>query len=184
MEGHMKIKILQLIFLLILAFGLAPVSQAEGLKYKATYDGTFLDTSFDINEDGFFTDVVRGSGQGTFGQSDTVIVTEFLPLGVTGECASEDDLRLIVIYSKGVATYSKGEQLYTSSGGGYICVDLATGDYEGLATGVFDGGTGRFENAYGNFETRFSGRNLTFPVGLPFGFGSINGVTTGLLYLK
>ena len=66
----MKTRILQLIFVLILAFGLAPVSQAEGLKYKATYDGTFLDTSFDINEDGFFTDVVRGTGKGTFRPQD------------------------------------------------------------------------------------------------------------------
>jgi hypothetical protein len=173
----------QVIVAVMIAFGLASVSQAEGLAYKSTYNGTVLDTSFDTNSDDFFTDVVRGSGQGTFGQSDTVIVTEFLPLGFTGDCASEDDLYFIVLYSKGVETYAKGEQLYLVPNDGYLCLDLATGDYEGLASGVFDGGTGRFKNAYGNFESRFSGRNLTVTAGLPFSFGSINGVSTGTLYL-
>lgn len=168
----------------LLAFGVASAAAAEGLDYKASYNGTVLDTSFDVYPDGFYSDVVRGSGQGTFGQADTVIVTEFVPVGFTGECASPDDLRMFVLYSKAVGTYARGEQLYLSSGSGYLCLDLATGDYEGQADGVFDGGTGRFANASGIWHTEFTGRNLTVPVGLPFGFGSINGVTTGTLYLE
>jgi len=63
-------------------------------------------------------------------------------------------------HANAVSTYSTGEQLYSSSVDGYLCLDLVTGDFEGLATGEFDGGTGRFANAHGNFESRFSGRNL------------------------
>jgi len=181
----MKTRLIQLLIAMILTLGVASAGPAEGLKWKGTYNGTVLDTSFDVfDNDGFFTDVVRGSGKGTFGQSDTAIVTEFRPVGVTGECESEDDLRLLVIYSKAVVTYSQGEQLYLESENGYLCLDLGTGDYEGMASGTFDGGTGRFEDAYGTWETVFNGRNLTFPEGLPFGFGSINGVSTGMLYLN
>lgn len=186
----MKTKIISSTFLCLLILGMAMPGAAfaykhgHGLHYRSTYNGTVLDTNHDTNLDGFYVDVVRGSGKGTFGQSDTVIATEFVPVGVTGECKSGDDLRLTVDHSHGVTTYSKGEQLYVSSASGYLCLDTLTGEYEGLATGVFDGGTGLFANAHGNFESRFSGRNLTVPVGLPYGFGSINGVTTGTLYLK
>ena len=180
----MKIRLMQLLVLVLVTFALASIGHADGLKYKSTYDGTVLDTSFDTNSDGFNVNVVRGSGKGTFGQSDTVVVTEFEPIGVTGECESEDDFRFMVLDSNGVSTYSNGEQLYVQSNSGYLCLDLATGDFEGLATGDFAGGTGRFKNAHGAFESVFRGRNLTVPLGLPYGFGSINGVTTGTLYLK
>jgi hypothetical protein len=183
-EMKMKTMLIQLLVVLIVTLGLASVSQAQAVNYKASYNGTVLDTSFDTNGDGSLVDVVRGSGKGTFGQSDTVVVTEFLPLGVTGDCESEDDLRLSILYNSGVTTYSKGEQLFLQGDDGYLCLDFATGEFEGKAEGYFDGGTGRFENANGPWETTFSGRNLTFPVGLPYGFGSINGLTTGTLYLK
>jgi hypothetical protein len=183
-EVEMKTMMMQVLVVLTITFGLSSVCQAQAMDYKATYNGTVLDTSFDTNADGSLVDVVRGSGKGTFGQSDSVVVTEFLPLGVTGECESEDDFRLMVIDNRGVTTYSKGEQLILLGTDGYLCLDFATGEYEGMASGTFDGGTGRFENAYGDWESRFSGRNLTFPVGLPYGFGSINGLTTGTLYLK
>ena len=180
----MNIRMTQLLALVLVTFGLASVSQADGLKYKLASGGTFVDTSFDTNSDGFNVNVVRGSGKGTFGQADSVIVTEFAPLGVTGECESEDDFRFMVLDSNGVSTYSKGEHLYLASNSGYLCLDFATGDFEGLVTGDFAGGTGRFEDANGTWDSRFSGRNLTVPIGLPYAFGSINSVTTGTLNLK
>jgi hypothetical protein len=187
-EVKLKTKIIYSTFSCLLFLGMAMPGAAfaneHGQHYTATYNGTVLDTPFDPNGDTFPVNVVRGSGKGIFGQSDTVIVTEFAP-DVTGTlCESQDDFRQTVDHAHGVSTYSMGEQLYISSVEGYLCLDLKTGDFEGLATGEFDGGTGRFANAHGNWESRFSGRNLTVPAGLPYGFGSINGITTGTLYLK
>ena len=154
------------------------------MNYKATHNGTVLDASFGTDADGVLVDVARGSGEVSFGHSDSVVVIEFPPLSVTDECESEDDFRLLVMDNKGVTSYSKGEQLIPSGTDRHRCLDFATGESEGMASGAFAGGPGRLENAYGDWETRFSGRNLTFPVGLPHGFGPINGLTTATLYLK
>ena len=188
----MKTKIISSIFSCLLILGMmipeAAVAGGNGkaLDYKLTSNGTVIEIAFDSNSDGFNANVATQSAKGTFGQSDSVVLTEFRPplVPVTGLCETDEYLYLEVLFSKGVITYTNGDELITSSGSGYICLNFATGDYEGLLEGGFDGGTGRFEYAHGPVESRFSGRNLTFPDGIPLGFATINGVTTGTLYLK
>ena len=194
----MKTRMLPLFVATALAVGLVSASQAGEIPYKASYEGTVLDTAHDVIPDPYapgplYADVVRAQSSGTYGQSDTVIVTEFALSPFQGTCDNPDDLRMLVGYSKAVVTYSKGDQLYLSTpafdegnpeGAGYLCLNMGTGDFEGLALGTFVGGTGRFENASGEWQSRFSGRNLTVTVPLPFGFSSIHGLTSGTLELN
>jgi hypothetical protein len=187
-EVKLKTKIIYSTFSCLLFLGMAMPGAAfaneHGQNYKATYNGTTFDAlSYDLSGNPSPVNVVRASGKGTFGQSDTASATQFVP-DYIGVCESNYDVRFTVVHSTDVSTYSTGEQLYASSVEGYLCVNSSTGDFEGMTTGEFDGGTGRFANAHGNFESPFSGRNLTLPAGLPYGFGSINGITTGTLYLK
>jgi hypothetical protein len=173
---------------------LASLSQASDVPFRITYTGTLLDTNFNVAPDlespfplPLYADVVNGQSHGTFGPSMTTILTEFRPYVMgdptpPADCVGTVYLYLIVAYSKGVVTFANGDQLVVTAedGGGYVCLNLATGYYTGEANGDFDGGTGRFENASGSWESPFSGRNLT--VGeLGFGFGPIQGTVDGML---
>jgi hypothetical protein len=171
---------------------LASVSQARDVPFRITYTGTLLDTSHNIAPDlespfplPIPANVVNAQSHGTFGASMTAILSELRP-PTTGDPAPpsscDGTLYLIFAYSKIVITFANGDQLVGTSddGDGYVCLDLGTGYFTGQANGDYDGGTGRFENASGYFDSPFSGRDLT--VGeLGFGFGPIQGTVDGML---
>jgi len=159
---------------------LAPVSQARDVPVYFTYTGTVLDTAIDINHDGNPANVVYGQSRGSFGASMTTIVTEFAV--AEGTCDSPSAVYLSVVHSTAIITFANDDQAYTVIDSGWMCLDFADGNYTGAVNGRFDGGTGRFENASGDFVSKFDGRNLTL-LTLGFGFGSIQGTTSGTIDL-
>jgi hypothetical protein len=87
-----------------------------------------------------------------------------------------------IVYAAAVISFKDGSQLW-----GYVipgpdsnmCLDPATGAFEGQAKGVFVGGVGRFENISGDFVQTFEGLNLTSAELGHVGFRSIKGTTDG-----
>jgi hypothetical protein len=174
---------------------LASLGQASDVPLRITYTGTVLDTSHNVAPDlespfplPLYADVVNGQSEGTFGASMTTILTEFRPPTIDDPAPPSNcdgSLYLIVAYSKAVITFTNRDQLVGTSddGDGYVCLDLGTGYFTGQANGDFNGGTGRFENASGYFDSPFSGRNLTVAL-LGFGFGPIHGSVNGVVSMQ
>jgi hypothetical protein len=76
-----------------------------------------------------------------------------------------------------VYTFADQSQLFGLSQNGWLCVSSATGAYYGEVYGVYNGGTGRFEGATGEWATEFDG----FILHPPIGFRSIRGTADGTL---
>ena len=164
---------------------LAPVSYADQQPIYITYKGTILELPTDFNNDGMKANVVKAPSKGSFGASMATIVTEFVPYPpLFGTCPSTDDMYLIVLYSSGITSFSNGDQLDASIDSGWMCLDLVTGEFEGVAYGVFVGGSGRFANATGDFSSPFSGKNLSIALMKPTGVARIEGEIEGTVELK
>ena len=148
------------------------------------YTGTVRDTHFDFNDDGLSAGFIDTQAHGTFGASLVSIFYEFMPAQAPTDhpCTGTNELYLVLMYSKAVTTFKNGDQLYADTASGEMCLNLASGDYKGVATGSFIGGTGRFADATGGFVTPFEGKNLSLPA-VGFGFGSFQGVIDGTVNL-
>ncbi len=161
---------------------LAPVSYAEWQPIYISYSGTILELSTDAFPDGMKANVVQAPSKGSFGASMVTIATEFYP--DEGTCLSTDDLFMSVLYSSGIASFSNGDQLDVSITGGWMCIDMVTGEFEGFAEGAFLGGTGRFANATGDFESLFRGKNLAIAQLKPTAVSRIEGEIEGKVELN
>lgn len=164
---------------------LAQVSYAEEQPIYVSYKGTILELATDFNNDGMKANVVEAPSKGSFGASTATIVTEFVPYPpLFGTCPSEDDLYTVVMYSSGITSFSNGDQLDASVDSGWMCIDMVTGEFEGIAYGVFVGGTGRFANATGDFVAPFSGKNLGVALSKPTAVSHIEGEIEGTVELN
>ncbi len=142
--------------------------------------GTVADTAIDVNGDGFFADVIYAQAKGPFGAKSIGVFSEFV---LTGLCDNNEDvLYLSVWYSKPVITFANGDQLWGNVTGGWMCMNIKTGEFTGEAEGLYEGGTGRFADATGSFFVPFGGNNLTISK-LGVGFGAIHGELTGTVVL-
>jgi len=182
MTKYLKI----LIGAVILAvMSLAPVSYGAEQPIYVSYKGTILELATDFNNDGMKANVVQAPSKGSFGASMSTIVTEFVPYPpLFGTCPSVGDLYLIVMYSSGITSFLNGDQLDASVDSGWMCIDMVTGEFEGVAYGVFVGGTGRFANATGDFESPFRGKNLAAAQLKPTAVSRIEGEIEGTVELN
>ena len=162
---------------------LMPVAQADEVPIQFSYTGTGFDIPvFDYTVDPYPSNLVQGPTTGSFGPSHSLIMTKFEYIDDT--TCGEGVYYFRIIYGASVITFKDGSQLW-----GYVipgpdsdmCLDPATGAFEGQATGIFAGGSGRFENVGGNFVQVFDGLNLTSAQLGHVGFRSIKGTTTGTL---
>ena len=174
----------------ILAMPLLPAaSLADEVPLKIKWAGSFRDTPWDfVGPDGLYADVIDAQGHGSFGPSLIHILTEFMDATPPPEhefCTQPWNRYLVIAHSHGVTTFKNGDQLlfYINPGDGWMCLDFSDNSYTGHTSGYYDGGTGRFENASGTFETPFDGTNMT-AIKFGIGFGSIYGLITGNVVLQ
>ncbi|MBT8082964.1 MAG: hypothetical protein KJP08_06310 [Gammaproteobacteria bacterium] len=146
------------------------------------FAGTVADTSFDvIGPDGFVAALVETDAKGSFGARSLSVLTEFVPTGSLCD-NNENVIYLSIGYGEAVTTFAKADQLLGSTHGGFMCLNVITGDFYGETEGMWDGGTGRFAHATGPFFVRFSGKNMTASK-LGVGFGAIHGKVKGRIKL-
>jgi hypothetical protein len=131
--------------------------------------------SFDTNNDTLSVGLTQANGQGTFGNFALASTTEFTPITPTGRCPDYTELSLV--YSATVLTFADQSQLFgiANADDGWARLNMSTGQYFGEIDGDYEGGTGRFEGATGEFTTTFQGVILDPAVN----FESITGTAEG-----
>jgi hypothetical protein len=169
------------IFAVILGLGLlwSQASAADGTPFQSKYAGFGIATAVDTNDDGWRVSLTQANGQGTFGNYTLASTTEFEFASVPpaqGEC-SDGYVELSLVSSKTVQTFADQSQQVANATGGWSCVNFSNGQYYGEFGGDYVGGTGRFEDATGDFTTKFSGVFLDTDVG----FETITGTVEGTL---
>jgi hypothetical protein len=161
--------------LLCFALLASPLASAAETPLQIKYAGFGFDTKIDgqVPDDQTVT-LSQGRAEGSFGASEIAITAEFELVGVDDRCPTGYPLRFDLVYSATVLTFKDHSQLFGFSWNGWLCAS-ATGGYVGEVYGVYAGGTGRFEDASGEFMSKYSGAYLDPSIG----FRSIAGTAEG-----
>jgi len=153
----------------------APVSIAGDKVIAARYAGVGYYTSVDTNGDGLNVGITIADWQGTFGQAQLAITTEWFVF--PRACRDGYDVPLALVNSAALATFADQSQLFAFSRNGWLCLSSSTGAYYGEVYGIYNGGTGRFMDATGSYTTKFEGQSLDPTIG----FRSIRATIEGSL---
>jgi len=174
MKLRTRIGLLASSVLLLAGLLVAPMSNAGETAISMRYAGVGWVTHVDgFVTDGMNVDLTTGAAQGTFGDSDITITTEFVPNpGLT--CPDGYTIKYALVYSSTVLTMRDLSQLFGIAQDGWACAN-AEGRYFGEVTGVYVGGTGRFATATGDFVSKFDGAYLEPNLS----FRSIRGTVAG-----
>lgn len=169
--------------LLCLGVVCAPVSSAgdrpgaRPINIKVSYAGIGYKTTFDTNGDGFPVDLSLTDSQGTLGAAKLAITTEWFI--DPHECPDGFDVPFVLVNTATAYTFADQSQLFGFSQDGWLCANSTTGVYYGEEHGVYNGGTGRFEGATGEWTTKFEGATLDPSID----FRSIRGTAEGTLVM-
>lgn len=185
-----------------LALTLASAGAALAAPIHVTWTGTGWDTHVDNLGDDLPINMISAMATGSFGAKRADISTEFCPTDPAGLCPTDPaifdvtceqgyDLFVGILLSTSVLTFEAHDQLFAFSNSGWMCVSEdpeMKGHFYGVAYGIYGGGTGRFTNATGEWETTFEGNNLHLPedvTGLAHaGFRSISGKIKGHVFVN
>ena len=168
----MKTPLLVLISMGLLVSGTA---QARDVKADASFSGTEHPTMIDSNWDLIYASAGVFEVQGAHGRAVTHSLTEFTEFTWYG--APGCDVRALLVSQDFVEILKDGSMVFFSADEGYACVDLATGEVNGVASGIVTGGTGKFEGATGYWDMTFK------PHTLASGLNAITGSITGTIEL-
>ena len=175
-----RIHILRIpVVILVLLF--TTMSVAWGAPISLRYVGTGWNTAIDNFDDGFPVTISTADAKGSFGASRVEITGEWMQGDFEGVECDEDYTELILAFSASVATFENQSQLFAFSNTGWMCVNVSpdSGHYHGQVFGIYNGGSGRFEGATGQWMTDYSGFFLEPPVFKTIGFRSITGTVKG-----
>lgn len=153
---------MKILIILTACIGLlmAGTVQAKSVVVNQKYSGVTHATSMeDTNGDGIYAVAVRFHLVGSPGRSTAESVGEFTDYYFTGVTGCE--LRSDVIWESWVQTFNDLSMLFSPVTEGFICVNLFTGEVWGEIIGDFDGGTGRFQGATGDYIIEFEGYAAT-----------------------
>jgi len=155
--------------------------EAKQLKMKGSFSGSFAPSEFDFNQDGQKAGLNLVTG--TLGRFTGQGQSEYqLPLPTPVTCPS-DTVEFPLMGSDSVTTdTSSGDQLWSFSGSGTLCVNPLTGVFTFQGTYGYFGGTGRFAGATGSTQVKATGRyHVCDPANRCF--GNQTGTFTGTLIL-
>lgn len=158
----------------------APVASAGDRNVSLRFAGTGQDLGLEATPGGTLSQVTTAAVQGTFGNSELVIRTEWSDYIIAPpDCAAGFGVKVTLINSALVITAADQSQVFGFSTNGWMCVNTTNGAYYGEVYGVYQGGTGRFEGASGSWTAKYDGYTLDPTIG----FRSIRGTATGKLIL-
>jgi hypothetical protein len=157
--------------------------EAKQIKVKGSFSGSFSPSDFDFNQDGQKADSNFVTGTGALRRFTGQGQSEYqLPLPAPVTCPS-DTVEVPLMGSNAVSTDTRtGDQLWSFSGSGTLCVNLSTGVFTFQGTYDYFGGTGRFTGASGSVQVKSTG---LFHVCDPANrcFGNATGTFTGTIIL-
>jgi len=152
-------------------------------NFTESFSGSFQSgpMNTDTNDDGAPASVATLSGTSTFGPVTIESVNEFMLIEPTGECA-EGDLEFSLLRGNFIKRITDtGELLFGTWQAGTSCFDPETKESTTTQSGVFSGGTGKFENATGPVEITFTSVDLASVAEEGFRFGGTSGTGMGIL---
>ncbi len=156
----------------------AAVNVAWGAPISLRYTGTGWDTTVDNFDDGFPVTISIADAKGSHGASKVEITGEWMVGDFEGvDCEDYDEF--VLVFSASVATFVNQSQLFAFSDLGWMCLNTVSGHYYGKVFGIYNGGSGRFEGATGQWMTDYSGFFLEPPTLKTIGFRSITGSVKG-----
>lgn len=140
---------------------------------NVTYAGAGFDLT-DPDADGYAMNVFLTESKGTFGKSSFMVLSEFAnPVYPHADCAV-GFMHFDLVRCVSTWTTANLDQLWGFYTDGYLCMNAA-GDWYGEASGTYNGGTGRFNMATGEWTTEYSGANFDHDSG----YRTISGTVTG-----
>jgi hypothetical protein len=175
METKSRIAFLWLTLVACIGVLFAPISSADERPLSLSYAGFGYYTSVDPNADGVPVGLTLVDGKGTLGSANAAITAEWYISPRV--CREGYDVPFALVSTAVVYTFSDHSQFFGFSQNGWLCLSSTTGAYYGEETGVYNGGTRRFEGATGEWATKFDGVILEPATG----FRSIRGTVTGTL---
>ncbi len=163
---------------------LLPAAQAKDNPIYIEYTGTDVSTLMPVPwGDPFPPGMINADAKGSFGPSAVAILSKWFPVPRDGfdPCSNETDALFLIEYARGVVSFEDGSQLYATVESGDVSWMCLSGDgsFTGSVHGYFIDGTGRFMDAEGEFDSPFSGQNLTNAFLGEFPFRSITGWIDG-----
>jgi len=157
----------------------ATVSVAWGAPISLRYAGTGWNTTVDNFDDGFPVTISSADAKGSHGASKVEITGEWMLGDFEGIECEVNYAELTLVFSASVATFESQSQLFAFSDVGWMCINLESGHYYGQVFGIYNGGSGHFEGATGQWMTDYSGFFLEPPPLKVIGFRSITGSVKG-----
>jgi len=131
-------------------------------------------TPYDTNDDGMGVGVTFGKIKGSLGSGDISIASEWA-VNLTETCPAAGAVKFSLVDNKVVAVLPDLSQLIAAGTTGWMCVDMTTGYFYGVAEGGYLGGTGRYKGAEGTWTSNFYGYQLGG------GLALLNGTVKGKL---
>jgi hypothetical protein len=178
MGNQPSVSLLTLTLVACIGVLFGPIAAAGERPTSISYVGFGYYTSADTNYDGFPVGLSLADANGSLGPARSAITSEWYISPRV--CREGYDLPFALVNSSFVLTFSDQSQLFGSSQDGWLCLNSTTGAHYGETVGVYNGGTGRFEGATGEWTTTFDGVSLDPSIG----FRTIRGTGTGTLVTK
>ena len=163
------------VLLLCGAFGAPACFAGNDTDISVSYAGSGFDL-VDPDEDGYAINIFMTESKGTFGKSSMTVLSEFAPdTDSSVSCPAGFDLPFDLVRCVTTLTTANVDQLWGWYTGGYLCMTADHLQWVGQAGGVWIGGTGRFQQATGEWTTNYAGANFD----LESGYRTITGTMEG-----
>ena len=156
-------------------------ANAAEQKFTGSFAGSGVRTQIDTNADGMRAVAATGKGKTNMGPITYQGIGDSLPrLSAVSTCPQGTWEFPLLMYQSVLYFEESGELLYTHMSSGISCYDPNTNMLSFKGKGTFNGGTGKFAEATGSFESRTTSKML-LPTPTGNEFESIDGQFTGTL---
>lgn len=170
---------------LMVAAGPALAKDQGPISVSVDYAGHGFNTTTQLVQDEQPVNLSVLTGKGTFGKSSITITVEFIyDESKMEHCQGDYVVPFAILAHEDhmwafTTTAADLSQVYGYFNEGWMCLTGDLIEYEGVATGIYYGGSGRYEGATGDWVSNFEGTNLDRSIG----FRSMTGDITGTIYL-
>jgi len=159
----------------------APPAGAGEQQFSGSFAGSIISTTIDTNDNHLPAVLFIGRGKTNFGLTTFQSVSEALERLPEVNACPKGNLEFPWLMGHGIIQFDDSlDQLFIKLTAGVACSDPVAKTFTSNGKGVFEGGTGRFANATGSFETTSTGRPLVMDRA-GHEFDSMTGQFTGII---
>lgn len=140
---------------------MAPFVEAGEQKFTGSFSGSIVSTTIDTNDNNLPAVLFSGRGKTNLGLATFQSVSEALDRLPEVSACPRGNVEFPWLMGHGIIQFDDSlDQLFIKLVSGVACSDPIAKTFTSNGKGVFEGGTGRFADAAGSFETTSTGRPL------------------------